>query len=280
MMSMLTCWSAQMRLLYDPVTHRRERRSWRLVVYLNVIVAVSVLMDVYEELANSPRPLTSSSEANHEFGSRGGGGSVRSGEKGASGGRSSPDAGGVLSAATSASNRAATAAQMRARLTPLLELEAKLRQQLGVFEEAAPIGDGRAVSSAARGGGEGQPRRKGQATPVLMRAGWQDRLLGRTARPSTSGDGASVSTSRSAASRLRRLTVSTKRRSAGGTAPPAADAGADEVPGASLDTAERDSREEEVAKALAAHLDAVQAMWRERRLRRSSKIEQRADGCS
>ena len=267
---------SQMRLLYDPVTHRRERRSWRLVVYLNVIVAVSVLVEVYEELANAPRPLTSSSESNHNL--MGGTASIRSGEKGAGGRSRSPDAGSIISGATSATSRAADAALVRARLAPLLELQEKLRRQLGVLDETTPIGDGRAVSPAR----EAPAKRKGQSTPVLMRAGWQDRLLGRAARPSTSGDGASIATSRSAGSRLRRLTVSSKRRSTGHSAPPPAAAAepGEEPSGASLDMAERDAREEEVAQMLAAHVETIETVWRERRLRRSSKIEQRADGCS
>jgi hypothetical protein len=265
-----------MRLLYDPVTHRRERRSWRLVVYLNVIVAVSVLIEVYEELANAPRPLTSSSESNHNL--MGGTASIRSGEKGAGGRSRSPDAGSIISGATSATSRAADAALVRARLAPLLELQEKLRQQLGVLDDKAPIGDSRTVPPAR----EAPAKRKGQSTPVLMRAGWQDRLLGRAARPSTSGDGASIATSRSAGSRLRRLTVSSKRRSTGHSAPPPAAAAepGEEPSGASSDMVERDAREEEVAQMLAAHVETIETVWRERRLRRSSKIEQRADGCS
>lgn len=264
----------QMRLLYDPVTHRRERRSWRLVVYLNVIVAVSVLVEVYEELANAPRPLTASSESNHNFM---GPSSIRSGEKGTPGARSgSPDAGSIVGA----SSRAADAAQVRVRLAPLLALQEKLRQQLGALDETAPIGDGRAVSPAVP-----SAKRKPPSAPVLMRAGWQDRLLGRAARPSTSGDGASIATSRSATSRLRRLTVSTKRRSTGNAAAPspaiAPETSTEEMSGSpSLHAAQRDARESEVAQMLVAHVETIEAVWRERRLRRSSKIEQRADGSS
>ncbi len=39
-----------MRLLYDPQAHERERQSWKLVIYLNVITAVRVLLECIERV--------------------------------------------------------------------------------------------------------------------------------------------------------------------------------------------------------------------------------------
>ncbi|KAE8229409.1 hypothetical protein CF326_g5621 [Tilletia indica] len=43
----------QMRLLYDPQTHERERHGWRLVIFLNIITAARIMLERIEEYEES-----------------------------------------------------------------------------------------------------------------------------------------------------------------------------------------------------------------------------------
>lgn len=290
----------QMRLLYDPSAHQRDRRSWKIVIFLNLIVAVRALLEAFEET------LAAASSASASGMSR------PASDEG--------DEEQVLNAAstlqlqssnasisTSSSGGANTALLARLKLAPLLSLEADLRARLGAVDEQVDLSDPLIASAALRASRAFQERdpaslskgraRSGTANALLLRAGWQDRLLGRS-RTSTDGTCDTLSLSPSSASararsRLRRLQLPGRRRST-------SFAGVRETedeenlpmppPPLPISSAQLrnqngciSTREEDVARLLRASMDDVEAIWRDervRKLRRAQKIDERAEGAT
>ncbi|PWN46182.1 G-alpha-domain-containing protein [Ceraceosorus guamensis] len=238
----------QMRLLYDQSAHQRERRSWRVVVYLNLILAVRAVLEVFEE-SHEARALNPPSV------SRGPGGNASA--------QSSTESlnSSAINPLAHRNNHGDTSLA-RLRLAPLLSLEAELRARLGAVDEYADLSDPKVAGAAllaARSQARAEaarPQGKRRAGPtLLLRAGWQDRLLGRA--------------------------------NASLNEPPADAADEENVPPPLPDLDSGDVQvglqEHEIGRLLLASMEDVMSIWQDpriRKLRRRQKIDERADGAS
>ncbi len=162
----------QMRLLYDPEAHERERKGWTSIVVLNLTASVRVLLQTLErhhheraerkslELARLESPASPASR--HSMRAVSPSSATGSAVEGASARAFSP------------SNTANTAWERH--LPKVMQLESQLRSQLGAFGEEAPVND---PGSKMHSGVPGTTRRTkvGDKSLLLLRPGWQERLF-------------------------------------------------------------------------------------------------------
>ena len=138
----------QMRLLYDPQSHQRERKGWTRIVLLNLTASVRVLLQTVEMYVEQRSETKSDEMARIESVSPSHVERKRAGEE--------EDAVWV------------------AHLAGVVELERQLRAELGAFGEDVELAAG--CTAASRVGSCGEQRVRDRS-PLLLRPGWQERLF-------------------------------------------------------------------------------------------------------
>lgn len=248
-----------MRLLYDQNAHDRERQSWRAVVHLNLITAVRLLVEAVEAFdidgtSGSSSPTPSAMEGMRM--------------------PLSPTQARGEGTSSSASNRALLA---RLRLAPLLSLETILRRRLGAAGEETDLSDP-ALAQNQQGWGSrtdpSSPSGRSNNNTLLLKAGWQDRLLSRLGVGNEdNSDTASIAESTSPKQQRRilgrrRSSSAIGRRKERDTSP------APPLPDAANTLVAR--KEDDPGKMLEALKEDILQLWSEpvvRRLRRKGKLD-------
>ncbi|GAC75335.1 G-protein alpha subunit [Moesziomyces antarcticus T-34] len=155
----------QMRLLYDAEAHERERKGWTSIVVLNLTASVRVLLQTLEryhqgraerkslELARLESPASPvSPHSTHNAVSP-----------------SSATESVIETASARALGPSNTAWERH--LPKIVQLESKLRGQLGAFGEEAPVNDPESRMMTTR------RTKMGDKSLLLLRPGWQERLF-------------------------------------------------------------------------------------------------------
>ncbi|EPQ27065.1 uncharacterized protein PFL1_05349 [Pseudozyma flocculosa PF-1] len=186
----------QMRLLYEPKAHEANRRWWREIVHLNVITALRGLLECLERLEAAAEPESQNSAMTA--------------------------ASGAERAISPSPSIMATAAEKRAlldrlKLAPILSLEQGLRQRLGAIGEEQEVGSmsGRSPSPWSNLSEPASPTSRSPQHPILLRAGWQDRImekLGWLSSEGTESDAESVAESTRSSSGRADLIGSLRRK--------------------------------------------------------------------
>lgn len=156
----------QMRLLYDPAAHERERRGWVKIVLLNLTASVRALLEsmasYYGDRAERKSAELGSMEA-----------AVREGkEKGKEKGKEEGKGDNILGPRNQV-NEGVRMGWMK-HLQEVKGLESKLRAELGAFGEEVELPGSNGVHEA---GQEKERGKGGDKGPLLFRPGWQERLF-------------------------------------------------------------------------------------------------------
>ncbi|KAJ1573176.1 hypothetical protein NDA15_000156 [Ustilago hordei] len=151
----------QMRLLYDPAAHERERRGWVKIVLLNLTASVRALLEsmasYYGDRAERKSVELGSMETAVGEGK----------EKGKEEGKGDNNLG-----PRNQVNEGVRMGWMK-HLQEVKGLESKLRAELGAFGEEVELLGSNGVHEA----GQEKERGKGGEGPLLFRPGWQERLF-------------------------------------------------------------------------------------------------------
>ncbi|KAN0063732.1 hypothetical protein ACQY0O_003782 [Thecaphora frezii] len=144
----------QMRLLYEPKAHEANRKWWKEIVHLNVITALRGMLEALDsaELYDSDSYDSMATSSSFER---------------------------ALSPSPSivASSNDKRALLDRLKLAPILSLESVLRQRLGAIDETQDVSDvARAPSSLSSYSEPTSPTGRIHH-PILLRAGWQERIM-------------------------------------------------------------------------------------------------------
>ncbi|KDN45450.1 G-alpha-domain-containing protein [Tilletiaria anomala UBC 951] len=121
----------QMRLMYDPRAHERERNCWKVIIYLNIIIAVRSLLDTLETFVQYHTSAATSRSPNLGGGNR------------------------SLPAILAQRKGPQALLLLRMRFAPLLTLELPLRRRLGALEDPEPLQCSKATRSPAAFPGDG-----------------------------------------------------------------------------------------------------------------------------
>ncbi|PWN46634.1 guanine nucleotide binding protein, alpha subunit [Violaceomyces palustris] len=249
----------QMRLLYDKDAHNRDRESWRTVIQLNVIAAVRTLVECIEaaELADQLEDNDSTQVV---------------GEK-----RYQQESTGASVSSPPVNNRGLLA---RLRFAPLLSLEPVIRRRLGAVGEADDLskvpGAGPGTWSIARSEPSSPTGRV--SSTVLLKAGWQERLMERMRFSSDNSDSRSVHSLTGSTTGSIKGFIERKRSS-----PMLKKAAQDQAAshcasseGLDHGCQTRTSKAEDPSHMLLATRDEIKKMWNDplvRRLRRRGKLD-------
>lgn len=170
----------QMRLLYDPQAHERERRGWTKIVLLNLTASTRVLLQTLSRYHEERCERKSTELARSEFRSWPGVEENSGAEQASSRGTTVLEVGPKNEINTSGM-------PWVAHLPKLLELERELRNELGAFPEEAiltePIGGAASVAASSedewqqRGSAVMRRSKSSDKSPLLLRPGWQERLF-------------------------------------------------------------------------------------------------------
>ncbi|KAJ9476005.1 putative Guanine nucleotide-binding protein alpha-2 subunit (putative) [Pseudozyma hubeiensis] len=159
----------QMRLLYDPQAHERERKGWARIVLLNLISSVRVLLQTLS-LYHDQRLERKSSEM-----SRLEGNAVRTGKNADEAARME------LAREVGPKNELNTSSMpWTAHVSKLVQLEQALRSELGAFGEEAQLpghSDTTDTRVAGQANGSDARYKSGDKSPLLLKPGWQARLF-------------------------------------------------------------------------------------------------------
>lgn len=156
----------QMRLLYDPQAHERERKGWAKIVLLNLTSSVRVLLETMEK-HNEERSEPKSIEL------------AEAGE----GAQFTGMVGGAAPEPIVSGGEVNTNSMPWARHLPnIVALERELRRELGAFDEEVILSESheKEVKTEAvtpRAGTVAQRTKSGERSPLLLRSGWQERLF-------------------------------------------------------------------------------------------------------
>ncbi|EST07202.1 Guanine nucleotide binding protein (G-protein), alpha subunit [Kalmanozyma brasiliensis GHG001] len=143
----------QMRLLYDPQAHERERRGWTKIVLLNTMCSVRVLLETMERFHQERKERRSSELDRLE----------------SEGGEVGPK-----------NERNEARMPWAAHLGEVVRLEMAMRRELGAFGEEAEVPDtapGKSGQARPLSSLEGKSRGGLEKSPLILRPGWQERLF-------------------------------------------------------------------------------------------------------
>ena len=140
----------QMRLLYNPEAHDKERTSWKAVIHLNLVVAIRALI---ENLETTTDTATATDE---------------------------PDPDPKTSTSTNGSSSSSSRVRLEhLRMAPILSLESVLRRRLGAVGEEDLV-DAKCSASPVPWSWRSEPscpHGRFDSSGILLRAGWQERLM-------------------------------------------------------------------------------------------------------
>lgn len=177
----------QMRLLYDPPAHERERRGWTKIVLLNLTSSVRVLLETLSLYHDQRLERKSSEHSRLE--------SSTSASTSASASASSPKHVDTESQPNDATRlelakQLGTTKKINTSSLPWLthipsvvQLERALRTELGAFGEEAVLSassDEAAITNQkvrTRLDAQGSSSIRGEKSPLVLRPGWQERLF-------------------------------------------------------------------------------------------------------
>ncbi|SPO29161.1 probable guanine nucleotide-binding protein alpha-4 subunit [Ustilago trichophora] len=156
----------QMRLLYDPQAHEKERRGWCKIVLLNLTASARVLLQTLERY-HSERVERKSSEMGRIEAAMGADGD---------GGKGVDEAARVeMSADVGPKNELNTSSMPWVEHIPkIVDLERKLRSELGAFGEEIILSES---STGNRPAPMVRAKSSTDKSPLLLRPGWQERLF-------------------------------------------------------------------------------------------------------
>lgn len=161
----------QMRLLYDPQAHERERRGWGRIVVLNLVASVRVVLEtmaVYGEQRRAGRKSVGGEEAAVEAED-----STVKKEKGGEGReRKALELDGH-----SVDADASGVGGWSKYLPEVVRLERALRSELGAFGEEVVLSGSDTVTTTSGKEAAARPSGSSDRSPLLLRPGWQERLF-------------------------------------------------------------------------------------------------------
>ncbi|CDR98780.1 hypothetical protein [Sporisorium scitamineum] len=152
----------QMRLLYDPQAHEKERRGWTKIVLLNLTTSVRVLMETLS-LYHDQRQERKSGEVARLEGSA----------------STAPLDGKQDDVGVGPKNEVSAMANMVwvAHLPEIVRLEKRLRNELGAFGEEVQLSGTGGTAKPSSQGKEAAAKISSDRNPLLLRPGWQERLF-------------------------------------------------------------------------------------------------------
>ncbi|CBQ70167.1 probable guanine nucleotide-binding protein alpha-4 subunit [Sporisorium reilianum SRZ2] len=162
----------QMRLLYDPQAHERERRGWVCIVLLNLTASVRVLLETLALYHDQRLERKSGEMARLERSASGAGLVSTKRDEGAEGGpRNALEVG-------SQDEVSASSTTWSAHLPAVVQMEKRLRTELGAFgEEVVLPGTSGSAATTRSSQGNDASVKSSDRSPLLLRPGWQERLF-------------------------------------------------------------------------------------------------------
>lgn len=176
----------QMRLLYDPQAHEKERRGWAKIVLLNLTGSVRVLLETLALYHDQRLERKSSEMSRFEASTPEAAAFATQGddvEQDANGKRRSSEAleKGPLSEVNIATSTSTTSMPWTAHLPNIVRLENRLRNELGAFGEDVVVSGSSGIlartTSGSSQGKEALTKSSSDRSPLLLRPGWQERLF-------------------------------------------------------------------------------------------------------